>query len=118
VRIQRRLGWGEADRDLDAFFRGEAVCERHPASRGRTTIALGRGCHRRSGRERKHPQAIKLRSPFGPSRYRQEDRMAFAFVFKLEHADGSPADPPEHHTAVPNWRIGDMIPLPGEERFA
>jgi hypothetical protein len=44
--------------------------------------------------------------------------MAFAFVFKLEHADGSPADPPEHHTAVPNWRIGDMIPLPGEERFA
>jgi hypothetical protein len=38
--------------------------------------------------------------------------MGFAFVFKLEHADGSPADPPELHTAVPNWRPGDSIPLP------
>jgi hypothetical protein len=38
--------------------------------------------------------------------------MPFAFVFKLEHADGSPADPPELHTAVPNWRAGDTIPFP------
>jgi hypothetical protein len=37
--------------------------------------------------------------------------MAFAFVFKLEQADGTPADPPEHHAAVPNWRVGDTIPL-------
>ena len=36
-----------------------------------------------------------------------------AFVFKLELVDGTPADPPEHHTAVPHWRVGDMIPLPG-----
>jgi hypothetical protein len=34
-----------------------------------------------------------------------------AFTFKLEHADGTPADPPTLHTAVPNWRPGDTIPL-------
>jgi hypothetical protein len=34
-----------------------------------------------------------------------------AFTFKLEHADGKPADPPTLHTAVPNWRPGDTIPL-------
>lgn len=34
-----------------------------------------------------------------------------AFTFKLEHADGEPADPPTMNTAVPNWRLGDKIPL-------
>jgi hypothetical protein len=34
-----------------------------------------------------------------------------AFVFRLEHADGKPADPPMPHTAVPTWNPGDMIPL-------
>ena len=34
-----------------------------------------------------------------------------AFTFKLEPADGTPADPPTLHTAVPNWRPGDTIPL-------
>jgi hypothetical protein len=34
-----------------------------------------------------------------------------AFYFKLELRDGTPADPPTLHTAVPNWRSGDMIPL-------
>ena len=38
-----------------------------------------------------------------------------AFVFKLENQDGTPADPPTLHTAVPNWRLGDTIP-PGPER--
>jgi hypothetical protein len=38
-----------------------------------------------------------------------------AFVFKLEQADGTAADPPEHHTAVPNWNVGDTIPVrPGK----
>jgi hypothetical protein len=32
------------------------------------------------------------------------------FRFKLELADGTPADPPPHRTAVPNWRPGDTIP--------
>jgi hypothetical protein len=38
-----------------------------------------------------------------------------AFTFKLEHEDGTPADPPVLHTAVPNWSAGDTIPL-GETR--
>jgi hypothetical protein len=33
------------------------------------------------------------------------------FLFRLEAADGVPADPPTHATAVPNWRPGDTIPL-------
>ena len=34
-----------------------------------------------------------------------------AFIYKLEQEDGAPADPPTLHTAVPNWRAGDTIPL-------
>jgi hypothetical protein len=34
-----------------------------------------------------------------------------AFTFKLEHEDGTPADPPVLHTAVPNWSAGDTIAL-------
>ena len=34
-----------------------------------------------------------------------------AFMYKLEHEDGTPADPPTLRTAVPNWRPGDTIPL-------
>ena len=38
-----------------------------------------------------------------------------AFTFKLEHPDGTPADPPTLRTAVPNWEIGDKIPFgPGK----
>jgi hypothetical protein len=33
------------------------------------------------------------------------------FTFRLEHQDGTPADPPTLHTAVPNWSAGDTIPL-------
>ena len=38
------------------------------------------------------------------------------FYFRLEHEDGTPADPPDLHTAVPNWRAGDTIPL-GADRM-
>ena len=34
-----------------------------------------------------------------------------AFTFKLEHEDGTPADPPSFQTSVPTWRPGDTIPL-------
>jgi hypothetical protein len=34
-----------------------------------------------------------------------------AFTFKLETADGAPADPPTFRTIAPNWQIGDTIPL-------
>ena len=43
--------------------------------------------------------------------------MALGFTFRLELADGTPADPPEHHTAVPNWRVGDTIPLGRDRTF-
>jgi hypothetical protein len=35
-----------------------------------------------------------------------------AFLYKLEQADGTPADPPLFRAAVPNWRPGDTIHLP------
>ena len=34
-----------------------------------------------------------------------------SFAFKLEHDDGTPADPPSFQTSVPTWRAGDAIPL-------
>jgi hypothetical protein len=33
------------------------------------------------------------------------------FTFRLERADGSPADPPSIRSAVPDMRPGDTIPL-------
>jgi hypothetical protein len=39
-----------------------------------------------------------------------------AFTFRLELEDGTPADPPVLHTAVPNWQVGDTIPL-GADRM-
>jgi hypothetical protein len=34
-----------------------------------------------------------------------------AFSFRLEHMDGTPANPATFKTAVPIWRPGDVIPL-------
>jgi hypothetical protein len=34
-----------------------------------------------------------------------------AFTYRLEQEDGTPADPPVLHTAVPTWQAGDTIPL-------
>jgi hypothetical protein len=34
-----------------------------------------------------------------------------AFLFRLQTADGAPAQPPRLESAVPNWRAGDTIPL-------
>jgi hypothetical protein len=36
-----------------------------------------------------------------------------AFLFRLQTADGAPAEPPRLESAVPNWRAGDTIPLGG-----
>ena len=33
------------------------------------------------------------------------------FLFRLETADGAPAEPPTLSAAVPNWAEGDMIHL-------
>ena len=32
-----------------------------------------------------------------------------AFTFRLERLDGTPADPPVLHAAVPNWNPGDEV---------
>ena len=32
-------------------------------------------------------------------------------LFRLETIDGTPAEPPTLHSAVPNWRPGDTIPF-------
>jgi hypothetical protein len=37
------------------------------------------------------------------------------FTYKLEQADGTPADPAVFQTAMPNWRVGDTIPLPWQD---
>jgi hypothetical protein len=37
------------------------------------------------------------------------------FTVKLEQADGTPAEPPTIKSTVPNWRVGDTIPL-GRDR--
>ena len=34
-----------------------------------------------------------------------------SFAARLEHEDGTPADPPSLKTSVPNWGPGDTIPL-------
>jgi hypothetical protein len=34
-----------------------------------------------------------------------------AFLFRLETAEGAPAEPSTITSAVPNWRAGDTIPL-------
>jgi len=36
-------------------------------------------------------------------------------VYKLECKDGTPAEPPIFHTAVPTWGPGDIIPV-GRDR--
>jgi hypothetical protein len=51
-----------------------------------------------------------LSEPSGPG---QEDWMTF--TFRLEQADGTPAEPPTIQSTVTNWRTGDTIPL-GRER--
>jgi hypothetical protein len=33
------------------------------------------------------------------------------FLFRLGTVDGAPAEPPTLRAAVPNWSIGDTIPL-------
>jgi hypothetical protein len=51
-----------------------------------------------------------LSEPSGPG---QEDWMTF--TFKLEQADGTPAELPTIESTVTNWRSGDTIPL-GRDR--
>jgi hypothetical protein len=45
---------------------------------------------------------------FGPNR---KEGNPSGIHFRLELEDGTPAEPPTLHTAVPNWQAGDTIPL-------
>ena len=38
-----------------------------------------------------------------------------AFTYRLEQEDGTSADPPVLHTAVPNWQPADTIPLGADQ---
>jgi hypothetical protein len=37
-----------------------------------------------------------------------------ALIYKLEHEDGTPADPPTFRSSTLNWRQGDKIPMTAE----
>jgi hypothetical protein len=39
-----------------------------------------------------------------------------AFIYRLEDEAGEPVEPHTFKTAVPNWKAGDTIPLPGPTR--
>jgi hypothetical protein len=47
--------------------------------------------------------------PSGPT---GEEGVGLAgFLFRLETEDGKPAEPAMLNAAIPNWRVGDTIPL-------
>jgi len=52
----------------------------------------------------------------GPSRIHKEGPMS-GFTYKLEHPDGTPAEPPTLTSAVPNWGPDDTIPLGGGRKL-
>jgi hypothetical protein len=39
------------------------------------------------------------------------------FTYRLQQADGTPADPPSISLAVSNMRVGDTIPIRRDETF-
>ncbi len=97
--------------------RGEAIPKKLKKQKGAASTATPlRLTHSGfSARRVKHTQRLAkawdmLALPFGPSRQEKGDRVA-GFLFRMETADGAPAEPPSITTAVPNWRSGDTIPL-------
>jgi hypothetical protein len=39
------------------------------------------------------------------------------FTFAMRLLDGSPADPPQFVSAVPNWQVGDPVRIGTEHRY-
>jgi hypothetical protein len=39
------------------------------------------------------------------------------FTFQMRLLDGSPADPPQFVSAVPNWSVGDRVRVGTSERY-
>jgi hypothetical protein len=57
-------------------------------------------------------QAVEGRDMLAqPSGLTETEGMRMAFVFRLETADGAPAEPPTLNTATPSWSEGDCVPL-------
>jgi hypothetical protein len=40
-----------------------------------------------------------------------------AFIFKLEHPDGHPADPPTFVSSIPSWNVGDKVIVGAAPRY-
>jgi hypothetical protein len=39
------------------------------------------------------------------------------FTFRMQLLDGTPADPPQLVSAVPNWSVGDPVRVGADVRF-
>jgi hypothetical protein len=39
------------------------------------------------------------------------------FTFRMVLADGTPADPPQFRSAVPNWSVGDAVMVGATRRY-
>jgi hypothetical protein len=89
----------------------ETTCRKRHAPTSTNGLRSYCGVHslRRSDRAARYAHSA-VRSQRQP----KEDRM-LGFAFKLELADGRPADPPMLRTAVMTWP-GDTIPLGGRTR--
>jgi hypothetical protein len=40
-----------------------------------------------------------------------------SFTFRMRLPDGSPAEPPTFTSAVPDWRVGDLVRIGTEHRY-
>lgn len=57
-----------------------------------------------------HPTRCKVVMLFGPSRKTEGDQMGI--IYKLEHPDGTPVDPPTFQSAAgTTWNVGDPLYL-------
>ena len=65
----------------------------------------------RAGHSQRRPgsKSAVCSTPGRPAPRKRRD--GDGFVFRLETADGAPAEPPTLNTAVPNWSEGDCVPL-------
>jgi hypothetical protein len=39
------------------------------------------------------------------------------FKYRMVHTDGTPADPPQFVSAIPDWRVGDDVRVGAEVRY-
>jgi hypothetical protein len=61
------------------------------------------------------PQITRVSALDSVRRPAPERSDQMAFLFRLQTANGAPAEPPKLESAVPNWRAGHTIPLAGPD---